>query len=93
MSMKPSDFANEINLLWLKSVWKATRKAEYTAVSTALGTDTTKHDKTIEVRPAGLKVDATNTYLTNALNLIVNKGIGGGVTQAQMVTALAPFIA
>jgi hypothetical protein len=64
------------------------RATEFAAVATALGTDTTTHDKTIQNPPAALQIGAGKTRLTNDLNLLVNRGKAGNLANAAMAQAI-----
>jgi hypothetical protein len=89
MTYLVSDFQSATTLECMIHFANINRAAELTAIATALGTDTTKHDKTIEAAPAGLVAGSpANTRFTNDILLHVNKGKGGGLTPAQMATVL-----
>lgn len=90
MSMREPDFASQIALTYAIHKWNANRATELTAISTALGTDVTVHDKTIENPPAALQIltPPVHSRFTNDINLIVNKGKGGNLSAASMVAAI-----
>ena len=93
MSIRYSDFQGEIVILAKTHIWNPNLNAELTAVSTALASDTRTHDKTIQAAPAGLQITiptgtAPLTRLTNALNLVVNKGLAGNLPVASMIAAI-----
>jgi hypothetical protein len=74
--------------------WYANRAAELNAIATALGTDPTTHDRTMQYAPAGLRPGAvTNTKFTNAVLTIVNRGKAGNLTPASMGSAITSGIA
>ena len=55
----------------------------------SVGTDPTTYDTTIQTAPGILCPSlSTNTYFIDRVDLIVNKGKAGGLTPAQMATAL-----
>jgi hypothetical protein len=89
-------FTSEVAAVAKIHKWYANRATELNAIATALGTDTTKHDKTIEAAPAGLKFGLTppaNSRFTNAVLRLVNIGKGGNLTPAAMGTAITNGIA
>jgi hypothetical protein len=89
-----SDFQTAVALECQIHFANANRATELTAMATALGSDATKHDKTIEAAPAGLVAGSpSNTRFTNDVLLQVNKGKGGGLTPAQMATVLTALAA
>jgi hypothetical protein len=63
-------------------------KAELTLLSTALSTDPTTYDTTIQTAPGILTISVSNTYFMDRVDLIINKGKAGGLLPAQMATAL-----
>jgi hypothetical protein len=94
MSLPIADFQQAIALECMIHFANPNRAADLTAIATALGTDTTKHDKTIEAAPAGLIAGSpANTRFVNDVLLHVNKGKGGGLTAAQMATVLTTLAA
>ena len=93
MSIRYSDFQGEIAILAKTHIWNPNLNAELAAVSTALASDTRTHDKTIQSAPAGLQITiptgvAPLTRLTNALNMVVNKGLAGNLPTASMIAAI-----
>ena len=93
ISIRYADFQGEIAILAKTHIWNPNLNAELAAVSTALASDTRTHDKTIQAAPAGLQITiptgtAPLTRLTNALNLVVNKGLAGNLPTASMVAAI-----
>jgi hypothetical protein len=76
--------------------WYANRATELNTIATALSTDTTTHDKTMQAPPAALNpglVPPVHSRFTNAVNLIVNKGKSGNLTAAAMGSAITAGIA
>ena len=93
MSVTASDFQGWVLLCALIHKANTNRNTEMTAVQTALGTDTTLHDVTIEQPPVAVQPGyAGNTRLTNALNLLVNKGKSGNLAAAAMATAIGNIV-
>ena len=88
MSYRYSDFQQEIALTGLIHRWNPNLTAELTAVATALASDPTTHDATIETPPAALKIGADKTRLTNDLLLCVNKAKGGNLPKSSMIAAI-----
>ena len=88
MSYPASDFAAEIRLLALQWAQYGSLSSEMTAIATALGSDATTHDATIETPPAALKVGADKSRFTNDCLLVVNKGKGGNLSNAAMAAAI-----
>jgi hypothetical protein len=67
--------------------------AEMAAIATALAADTTKHDKTMEAAAAPLRINhETHTRFTNEINLLVNKGKAGNLSNASMIAAMDAVI-
>jgi hypothetical protein len=63
--------------------------SQMTVMATALGTDTTARDATIKTAPGILRPGlAGNTRLHNDMALVINRGKGGNLTNAQMATAI-----
>jgi len=91
MSFRYSDFQQEIAITALIHRWNPNLNAELAAVATALASDTTTHDWTIQTPAAVLMVNTVPSFksrLTQDLNLVVNKGKGGNLTQSQMIAAI-----
>jgi hypothetical protein len=90
MSVQPMDFYGELLLLGKKNraYGAPAVLAEMTAISTALTTDPTTRDVTIQLPPAPVKPDPSQTDFTNAALLLVNKGKGGNLPNATMKAAI-----
>ena len=68
--------------------------AELTAIATALGSDTTTHDTTIQTAPAALMPGLpSHSRFTNDVLLVVNAGKAGNLTNAAMAAAINAGIA
>jgi hypothetical protein len=95
MSVQQSDFQGEILLIgmkWARAGYSPMGQ-ELTAIATALGSDPTVHDCTIQTPPAGTQLGAVQTPCTNAFLLAVNKGKAGNLTNAVMATDINNAIA
>ena len=69
-------------------------KGELSIMGTALASDTTTHDATMQTAPGILKPGwKNNNEFHNRINLIVNRGKGGNLTNAEMSTAIGEVIA
>jgi hypothetical protein len=85
-----NDFNREIAhnaLQWVNHGYPAI-SAELTAIATALSSDTTKHGPTIEKPPAALTIGPSQTYYTNDVLRLVNKGKDGGLTPTALSNAI-----
>lgn len=99
MSVSYSQFQQEVALQVLKFRWYSTVanptppaavNAELNAISTALATDTTTHDETIE-NPVSTTLQFGNVANTDFTDLIlyhVNKGKAGNLSTATMAQAI-----
>ena len=68
-------------------------KAELTLLSTALSTDPTTYDTTIQTAPGILCPSlSTNTYFIDRIDLLVNKGKASALTPAAMATAITAAV-
>lgn len=89
MTFQVSDFAGQVLLNAKIHHFNPNVASELTAISTALGSDPTTHDTTIQTAPAGLQPgNAANSRFTNDILLVVNAGKGGNLTNAQMAAAI-----
>jgi hypothetical protein len=89
MSYKQADFKSEIAINAKIYKWSAAWRTDLTTMATALGTDTTTHDTTIQAAPVALRPGVrTNNKYKNDIALIINKGKGGNLTAAQMAAAM-----
>jgi hypothetical protein len=89
MSYREPDFAAQVALRVKQYHAYANVTAELTTIATALATDATIHDKTIEVPPAALTIHHENhSPFTNDINVLVNKGKGGNLNPNQMISAI-----
>jgi hypothetical protein len=89
MTFQVADFAGQVRLNAMIHAPNPNRAAELNAIATALGTDPTTHDTTLQTAPAGLRPgNAANTKFTNDILAVVNAGKGGNLTNAQMAAAI-----
>lgn len=93
MSYTIATFVSDLTILDGIHPRYANKAAELTAIATALSTDLTKHDKTIEAAPAGLIAGhPVNSHFTNDVLLVVNAGKAGNLTPAAMGAAITAGI-
>ena len=57
-------------------------------MATALATDPTTHDASIETPPVALRIGPDKTRLTNDIILCVNKAKGGNLPKSSMIAAI-----
>lgn len=89
MTFQVSDFAGQVLLNTKIHHFYPNRATELTAIATALGSDATTHDTTLQTAPAGLQPgNPANSHFTNDILLVVNAGKGGNLTNAQMAAAI-----
>jgi hypothetical protein len=90
MSMRYPDFQGEVVLLAKIHYANTNLSAEMQAVSTALASDATTHDRTIQTPAAGLLSDAApgQSRLTRDLCNLVNIGKAGNLSAATMIAAI-----
>jgi hypothetical protein len=89
MSMKIADFTGELVLNSMIHRNYPNRVTELNNIATALSSDVTTHDKTIEAAPAGLVAGSPlNSRFTNDVLLTVNKGKAGNLTATAMSNAI-----
>ncbi len=89
MSMSIQAFVGDIAINSMIHRGNPNRLAELNAIASALATDPTTHDKTIETAPVGLQSGlATNTKFQNDILAVVNIGKAGGLTPLAMGNAI-----
>jgi hypothetical protein len=90
MSLREVDFAQQIAFAYAIHKTNANRNAELTAISAALASDVTTHDMTIQAPAAALRIimPPVHSRFTNDINLIVNKGKGGNLSNNTMIAAI-----
>ena len=94
MTFQVSDFVGQLALNAKIHYANPNRAAELNAIATALGSDATTHDTTMQTAPAGLQPgNPANSRFTNDILLVVNAGKGGNLTNAQMASAITGALA
>jgi len=88
MSVSYQGFQQEIAITALIHRANPALATELQAVATALASDPSTHDGTIEAAPAALRIGPDKTRLTNDVLLVVNKGKGGNLPKATMIAAI-----
>lgn len=91
ISYRYPDFQQQIAICALIHRWNPNLNTELAAIATALASDTTTHDQSLQTPPAALKLGTPptpQTRLTNDLILAVNKGKAGNLPNATMVAAI-----
>ena len=91
MSMRYPEFQGEVVLLAKIHYANTNLATELQAVATALASDTTTHDRTIQTPPAGLLSDAPaagQSRLTKDLLNLVNIGKAGNLPTASIIAAI-----
>ena len=90
------DFQREIDLAVNfakgRGITPATMVTDLTAIQTALGTDTTTHDATLETPPAALDWRTETGSFRRKAKYAVNNAKGGNASAANMATWLGPII-
>ena len=94
MTFQIADFASQVRLNAMIHHAYPNVAAELGVIATALGSDTTTHDTTIQTPPAGLRPgDPANSRFTNDVLLVVNAGKAGNLSNAAMAAAINAGIA
>lgn len=89
MSIKQTDFAGDLVLTCKKFLSYPNVNAELGVIASALGADTTSHDRTVEAAAVALRIhNEQKTPFTNQVNLLINKGKAGNLPNASMVAAI-----
>jgi hypothetical protein len=81
------------NFKWYKTVANpvppAAAKAELATIATALSSDVTTHDKTIQAAATPLQIHhEKKSPFTNEVNVLINKGKAGNLSNASMIAAI-----
>jgi hypothetical protein len=94
MTFQVSDFAGQVLLNTKIHQFYPNRVAELNAIASALSSDVTTHDTTLQTAPAGLQPgNPANSHFTNDILLVVNAGKGGNLTNTQMSNAITAGLA
>ena len=89
MTFQVSDFTSQVALQAKIHYANVNRVAELNAITTALSTDPTRGDTTLQTAPAGLQPgNPANSRFTNDVLLVVNAGKGGNLTPLAMSNAI-----
>ena len=88
MSMYEPDLAGQFVLLKGIHFWNPNFASEMATIVTALGSDTTSHDRTIESAPVPLRIGADKTALTNDALLLVNMAKAGNMSPDSIIGAI-----
>ena len=90
MSVPIADFQSQVLRIANIFRWYGPWRSELTTIATALGTDPTIHDTTIQTPPTALLPgNPANDKYQNEIALVINRGKGGGLTTAAMATAIS----
>ena len=94
MTYQITDFSGQVRLNAMIHYANPNRAAELNAIASALGSDATTRDTTLQTAPAGLQPgNPANSRFTNDILLVVNAGKAGNLTPAQMATAITNGLA
>lgn len=88
MSMREPDFAGDVAICTKIHYANANQATEMAAIVTALGSDATTHDATIEARSAALTIGPSNTRFQNDILLLVNAAKAGNLSNSQIISGL-----
>ena len=86
--MREPDFAGEVAICTKIHYANVNQATEMAAIVTALGSDNTTHDATIEARAAALTIGPANTRFQNDLILLVNQAKAGNLNNNQIISGL-----
>jgi hypothetical protein len=102
MSIHTTEFEGWVSLLYKQYKWYKTTanpvppaavNAEMATIAAALAADTTKHDKTIEAPAAALQIHhEKQTPFTNDVNVLINRGKAGNLSNASMIAAMDAIV-
>jgi hypothetical protein len=88
MSMREPDFAGEVAICCKIHYANPNQVTEMAAIATALASDNTTHDHTIETRAAALTVGLAQTRFQNDILLLVNAAKAGNLNNSQIISGL-----
>ena len=86
--MREPDFAGEVALCCKIHYANPNQATEMAAIATALGSDNTTHDATIEARAAALTIGPAQTRFQNDILLLVNQAKAGNLNNSQIISGL-----
>jgi hypothetical protein len=88
MTYQIADFVSQLDLEVGIHKAYSNKGAELTSLASALSSDTTTHDKTIENPPPALQIGLDKSRFTNDVLHLVNRGKGGNLSATQMSNAI-----
>ena len=88
MAYREPDFAAEVALCTKIHYANPNIATELAAIATALSSDPTTHDATIETPPLALRIGADKTRFTNDILLLVNAAKGGNLNTSQIISGI-----
>lgn len=88
MAYREPDFAAEVALCAKIHYANPNIATELQAIATALASDPTTHDATIETPPLALKIGPDKTRFTNDVLLLVNAAKGGNLNTSQIISGI-----
>ena len=88
MSYREPDLFGEFQILQGIHRWNTNFNTEMTALVSALGSDSTTHDSTIETRSAALTFGLNQTRAQNDALLLINAAKGGGLSNLAIISAI-----
>jgi hypothetical protein len=88
MTIKEPNLAFDVALCCKIHYANVNQATEMAAIVTALGSDNTTHDGTIEARSAALTPGPANTRFQNDILLLVNQAKAGNLSNSQIISAL-----
>ena len=88
MSYREPDLGGEFLILQGIHRWNTNFNTEMTALVSALGSDSTTHDSTIETRAPALTIGISQTRAQNDALLLINAAKGGGLSNSQIISAI-----
>lgn len=88
MSVRAPHFQDELTHITKIHHAYANQEAELTAIATALASDTTLHDATIETPPAALRIGPAQSHFSNDVLHIVNIAKAGNLPATTMIAVI-----
>ena len=89
MTVYANNFQNDIILLGKQNLTYPNLIPELGTIYTALNSDSTTRDLTLQTPPAALKPGADKTRFTNAALLLVNRGKAGNLANVAMANVIS----
>ncbi len=88
MSVREPNFAADVALCTKIHYANPNINAELGVIATALASDPTTHDTTIEAAPAALRIGTDKSRFTNDILLLVNTAKGGNLNTSQIISGI-----